>query len=310
MAGERLQTLWTMAQPRIVFWGGIGIGAVATYDSFSNQFPSWYLPKLGNLLPGWSGMTGALLPWWGWLLVLQTVFLYALFEYVRKAVRPPIGDAALKDIQARLSAHEERQAKWGEITQALRSDHSERIDGVIKSLADLKNAEDARLAQISLKSEQTQGYFNMLKADDLDLRHVLHFGILEATLAYLEGLVEESPKAEIPLGDEVADGARKEMYSLHRGYVQKALGNLDGDRYSRAYSVISNAEHEAEEHVRAMECPPHINLLDLRRYEIARFQTMRMLAFLQYECREVTGKIRMGRSQLLERYQAREKERR
>lgn len=45
------------------------------------------MQKLGDLLPAWAGMTGALLPWWGWLLVLQALFTYALFEYVRiKAV--------------------------------------------------------------------------------------------------------------------------------------------------------------------------------------------------------------------------------
>jgi hypothetical protein len=167
----------------------------------------------------------------------------------------------------------------------------------------------ARMASDNI-SEKIQGYLTMLRADDLDLKHIIYFGILEATLAYLEGLVEEAPKREIPLAADVSDGARKEMYSLHQGFVQKALNHLDGDRYSRAYGVISNAENEAEEHVRAIECPPHINLLDMRRYEIAISQTMRMLAFLEFERRDITEKIRMNRSRLMERYETREKDKR
>jgi|SRR4051812_5609217 hypothetical protein len=53
--------------------------AIGVYDTVSNRFD---LPKLGHLL----GMSGSLLPWWGWLLVLQFVFVIALFEYIRRNV--------------------------------------------------------------------------------------------------------------------------------------------------------------------------------------------------------------------------------
>ena len=35
-------------------------------------------------IPAVWGMTGAIVPWWGWLLIAQAIFVYALFEYVRK----------------------------------------------------------------------------------------------------------------------------------------------------------------------------------------------------------------------------------
>lgn len=52
-----------------------GLGA---YDACCNQFGWPKLPKV------WA-VTLALVPWWSWLLILQAVFVYALFEYVRGA---------------------------------------------------------------------------------------------------------------------------------------------------------------------------------------------------------------------------------
>ncbi|WP_288484820.1 hypothetical protein [uncultured Novosphingobium sp.] len=54
-------------------------GGVATYDGVSGQFD---LPKLSTLF----GKTGSLLPWWGWLLVIQAIAVAALFDYVRRNV--------------------------------------------------------------------------------------------------------------------------------------------------------------------------------------------------------------------------------
>lgn len=56
-------------------------GVTAGYDGVSNQFGLQKIPKV------W-GMTGSLLPWWGWLLVLQAIFVFALFEYVRRNAAP------------------------------------------------------------------------------------------------------------------------------------------------------------------------------------------------------------------------------
>src|SRR5689334_14220725 len=85
MAG-RLETLRELVRPKLIGWGSLLIGAIAAYDSCSNQFPQLGLRKLGDiLLPGVT-MTGALLPWWGWLLILQAIFVYSLFEYVRRNI--------------------------------------------------------------------------------------------------------------------------------------------------------------------------------------------------------------------------------
>lgn len=49
-------------------------------------------------------MSGSLLPWWGWLLVLQALFVYGLFEYVRRSVSDPTAPSYDdSDIKARFA---------------------------------------------------------------------------------------------------------------------------------------------------------------------------------------------------------------
>lgn len=80
---ERFDEIYAISKPPLVrvlllFW------LIFTgYDVISGQLE---LPTVRKL---W-GMSGSLLPWWGWLLILQAIFVYALFEYVRRNVR--VGD--------------------------------------------------------------------------------------------------------------------------------------------------------------------------------------------------------------------------
>ncbi len=57
----------------------VGVPICAGIYQFGCDQLDW--PKLPVL---W-GMTGAHLPWWGWLLIAQTGFVFALFEYIRRA---------------------------------------------------------------------------------------------------------------------------------------------------------------------------------------------------------------------------------
>lgn len=60
----------------------VGIPVLAGLYQFGCDQFDW--PKLPVL---W-GMTGGGLPWWGWLLIAQAGFVYALFEYVRRIQLP------------------------------------------------------------------------------------------------------------------------------------------------------------------------------------------------------------------------------
>lgn len=79
-----------LLRPKIVRLSLTLLAGIATYDAVSNQF-EW--PKIPRIL----GMTGSLLPLWGWLLVAQAILMLALFDYVRRNVRSTAGNAQLLD---------------------------------------------------------------------------------------------------------------------------------------------------------------------------------------------------------------------
>jgi len=87
-------------RPRIVRVVALLVAGLTIYDPLSNQFG---LPKLGTL---W-GVSGQLLPWWGWLLILEAVFVYALFEYIRSLPQVAVPDE-LDRLKNRISRAEER----------------------------------------------------------------------------------------------------------------------------------------------------------------------------------------------------------
>ncbi len=76
---DLISTLQEFWRPKIVMLGSASIALLAGHDAASNQLG---LPKIGELV----GNSGTLFfPWWGWLLILQTLFVYELFEFVRRS---------------------------------------------------------------------------------------------------------------------------------------------------------------------------------------------------------------------------------
>lgn len=95
MTHDRLKTLRELYRPKLVRYASLAIAAVAGYDAASNQFG---LPTIRTV---W-GVSGSLLPWWGWLLALQAVFVYALFDYVRRLPRAELDKASEESSQSGL----------------------------------------------------------------------------------------------------------------------------------------------------------------------------------------------------------------
>lgn len=62
--------------------------AASAYQFGCDQFGWPTIPVL------W-GQTGAAMPWWGWLFLAQTGFVYALYEYVRRSIETPLPNAVL-----------------------------------------------------------------------------------------------------------------------------------------------------------------------------------------------------------------------
>lgn len=135
---------------------------VPSYDSNANQFD---LPKISELF----GMSGALLPWWGWLSILQAILMAALFEYVRRNQSnednpEPIGwqplaadiqanATDLKRLDADLSALATKLAGEREKPTDLLSDHLEKFEFEKRVRGAIGSDIDARLKRLEVAVE-------------------------------------------------------------------------------------------------------------------------------------------------------------
>jgi hypothetical protein len=263
---ERFTTLREILRPKIIGWGGSLLVVLGFYDLFCSQFGlpplkeiiSWVIPRLG--------MTGALMPWWGWFLVLQTVFLYALFEYVRRA-QPGVAPEIPRTLETRLIEIEETQAETGRRVLSIHSEVLNRIDAVIQTVAaqgreaagerekiyqDLKNAEDARLAQISRIQNEIKPFTDGFKSADLDLLYLLDWARNIESVLVIPLLLELQPVA-VPLEPPLNDVERGELQRKMKRWTSEVVSVTQhmpgGDEVTRAMTI---AEGEAESEVRRM----------------------------------------------------------
>lgn len=144
-----------MLVPNIVKYGATIASCLALYDILSNQFD---LPTIGRIV----GMSGALMPWWGWLLILQVIFVYGLFEYVRRTLPTPttvtIGTPEpyealhreIGHIAHRLAQHEKEIGKIDNLERSLRP----QPQGLLTTI--LTAAPESRLDQIQEEIKELQ----------------------------------------------------------------------------------------------------------------------------------------------------------
>ncbi len=167
----------------------------------------------------------------------------------------------------------------------------------------LDNQEQAWLGQLSQIRRETKHFSGKIDVDDIDLKHLLFFAVLQANVAYLEGLISEVPSEAIPLGDNVDKNHREGCLILHRRWAEHVLNGLAGTRCGAgARSVAANAETEAVTKMRATpesELPKHIHPIELREYEIANLKTLRLSVFLDHELAVTIGEMRGQRDDLI-----------
>lgn len=139
-----------------------------------------------------------------------------------------------------------------------------------------------------------------------DLSLVLWFSLLQATVAMLKGLLEIAPQK----GDLNSRESPEDLSGLceaREEFVRKAASTIGAGthRHSSYVSIVNQAGYEAEHFIKQIppaQRPASIDPLDLRRYEIARFQCLRAIAFLNGETKKMEEEVRSQRSQLIERY--------
>lgn len=132
----------------------MGIGAaIASYDGISNQM-GW--PKI----PALWGMTGYLLPWWGWLLLTQGILVLALFEYVRRnsdvsAEQPGVSDERLREI-----AEQVLTSIWHEtVNPTIRDSLAAKLVVVERDLfAQIDERFDSQIKQIATQAGEFAGF--------------------------------------------------------------------------------------------------------------------------------------------------------
>ena len=198
MAGGHFQTLRALFRPWYVKVGSAlatAAAGIGIYASVQDQFPD-KLPKLQDVV----NMSHALiLPWWGWLLVLQAVLGFGLYDYVRRnvpvapspATGGPISASELDELRKKIG-EVEAQADRALIAHATlqNADYAK----ILKSIAVLEESAGDGGNRLRTVEEETGRVSDKVKFVGLDVLFLLQFATRQATIVALEGLIAEAPK--------------------------------------------------------------------------------------------------------------------
>ena len=168
---------------------------------------------------------------------------------------------------------------------------------------DLRNAEDARLAQIDRIGERADGVSDVLKEIRLDVINLLTFAVDQATLAWLDDFVSKAPKIIDDFPPDLSSGV-VERYETMQAYLRHVGSWMQHThRSSDLQSLMVSAEYDAEGKIRAVpqhERPAEVDALDFRKYAIANLQCARVATYLRAQQQEVNERLRNQRSGLIE----------
>jgi hypothetical protein len=228
-----LRELW---RSKVLRWGGGSIVFLSAYDPASNQLG---LPTLGAII----GMSGTLLPWWGWLLVAQALLVVALFEYVRRNTNPlaPTGGEVLPP-----NASAETTQQIAQLTERV-AGLDDRLERIQENLGRLRRAHlaekiepDLKLLQERIKAAEDISPHPMEWPDELGReveKLTMRLSAIEATTADIgiqafdtgaerRKLVDEvkmdSANAILQAGEEQlwGDGRQKQRWFCHQAEMQ------------------------------------------------------------------------------------------
>lgn len=179
---KRLSTLREIAKP---WWvtASAALAALAGIWQFGCDQLGW--PKLPE---AWA-MTGAYVPWWGWLLILQAIFVAALFEYVR---RLPL---VLKQESAFANAAYDDSAILHQVTSL--QNQSENMLGTLNAFADeIKRISDLDARVGLLERRLSSGWTSQVEATERFVSQLVQERLvdvvqeIEAGISMLERQIE------------------------------------------------------------------------------------------------------------------------
>jgi hypothetical protein len=223
MGEENISYLRQLLSQPVVRYGGGAVSLVGLYDTFREVVSSEFgitLPTIRAAV----GMTGAdLLPWWGWLLILQAVLNYALFTYVRQKL-PPLSVHPPNQIAPQISATPDYRL---EITHLLTW-----AEGRITSKVLEKLISNAPLAVADLFPE---------KAED----QKSYVALADEWLGQVESVVTNAPfSARYPFALASARAkASQELKTYDPKFWEHGNAFDFGEYYSRACEVQTAADY-------------------------------------------------------------------
>lgn len=310
MAQGHVRTLRGVFHPtalKIVF---AVVSVVGAYDSFSNQFS---LPRLGKL----AGMSGSLLPWWGWLLALQFVFVAGLFEYIRRNVpsRSDDDDNAEARHEGMADIPNSVESRFKGIQTGMEGIWTEinAQKATIRTAAEaLKASEDTKPTQVALIRGEVHSLSEQLDSMNIDLTHVLKFAVEDANVIFLDWLISESPYNKCKKVTEYDTAIEREkqrdaMEGYIRGVTKRIAGTQPG---FEAAELLQVAEHDAKILVKGTpqnERPANIDPIDWQQYLIAETQCGRLQVFLWQERQRANSRAMAERDMLISRQENRRK---
>jgi hypothetical protein len=139
---------------------------------------------------------------------------------------------------------------------------------------------------------------------ELETSHLLWFALNEATVAFIDDLIQSAPQGGIPQNQD-AD-AQNDAYETLTSYIRKVVSATHStDRGISLMSILQNAEYNAEHKLTLyLEESPERNkdVVRLRRYFIAEEQRTNIVPFLRNEREEVMSRVRNTRGDLINAY--------
>jgi uncharacterized protein YdcH (DUF465 family) len=169
-----------------------------------------------------------------------------------------------------------------------------------------KSLDDAIKSKVKRIEEGNTVLLARLKADNLDLKHLLYFALLQATEQLLAYLVATAPK-KVKEASVLTD----EFYERNTEFLKHVSMKLSGTHRESSYrNIMASGEAEADrllKDIPADQWPGSGHPVDIRRYCIAAHQVKLLFDYLEFELREVREQLRNSRSTLSDRITARDK---
>lgn len=205
---------------------GVPIAAGA-YQFLCDQFGFPTIPR------AW-GMTGATIPWWGWLLIGVVGAVYGLFEYVRRRIPPVATETAIYDdsgLRAELAADREKMGRVIDDYQRMLGLEAKLNDRMEKVVVQLAEEAAARVGDKQSLSARLDEHRDMLQEQERNFKfHTMANSFALLAIWHRErllSLADIAQKRAAKLIDALANG--KTLNEEEWEHWQKTMLSWQGD---------------------------------------------------------------------------------